>query len=369
MNPLQVKNGAPADNQDAHDTKASPSSAIERIANDLISVIVVSYNGVDVIEPCLASLVAQTFPQVEIIVVDNASQDDTVSLVRERFPGVTLIENESNLGFASANNVGIAHAHGYCIALLNQDAWATPHWLEEMAKVFAEQPSTGMCAAKVLYSGEPERINSTGVLLYRDLATVNRGLDELDRGQYDAVEEVFGPYGAAAAFRRELLDEVGGLDDRYYLMHEEDDLAWRARFVGWRCTYVPSAIVFHQRSASLGIHSPTKLYYGERNRIWNLVKYLPWWRIPLAAAFTILRYAKMLRLQLAGGSGTDAGRNNGGALSAARGLMRAWIDGIAGVPQALRQRRVIWQAKRVPTGEINRWMKTFRAPLSEITEE
>ncbi len=337
--------------------------------DNLVSVIVVSYNGADVIEPCLSSLLSQTLPQVEVIVVDNASRDGTVPLIRERFPGVTLIENKSNVGFASANNVGIAHACGRFIALLNQDARADPRWLEEVISAFTGRPSTGMCATKVLYSDEPERINSTGVLLYRDLATVNRGLDELDRGQYDEIAEVFCPYGAAAVFRRELLDEVGGLDDRYFLMHEEDDLAWRARFVGWQCIYVPNAVVFHHRSASLGVHSPIKLYYGERNRIWSLVKYLPWWQIPLATVFTILRYAKMFWLQLAGGSDADAKGGNGSALPAVSALTRAWIDGIAGMPQALCQRRAIWQTKRVPTGEIKRWMKDFGASLGEITEK
>lgn len=335
----------------------------------LVSVIIVTFDGADDIIPCLASLVDQTHPKVEVIVVDNASQDSTTALIRTHYPAVTILENEENLGFAGGNNVGIAKASGDYIAFLNQDARADPRWLEASLAALAEHPAAGMCAAKILYTHDPQRINSTGVLLYRDLSTVNRGLDELDQGQYDSVEEVFCAYGAAAVFKREVLEDTGGFDAGYFLLHEEDDLAWRARFYGWQCVYAPAAIVYHRRSASLELYSRTKLYYGERNRLWNVVKYLPWPQIALAFAFTGIRYCKMLQVHV-GGESTKARRTSKvGTWQLVTTLFRAWLDGLRGLPSALRKRRCIWRHRRVPKQAINGWLKRFSARLDEVTEK
>ena len=241
----------------------------------LVSVVILAFNGIEYLRDCLSSVLAQTYPNIEVIVVDNASQDGSPEFVEEKFSSVRLISNSSNLGFAAGNNVGIRATHGDYIVLLNQDTKVVPNLIEELVNAAEQDNEIGMCASKILYMYEPKRLNSTGFLLLKDLSGLCKGIGEIDRGQYEQQEDVLAAHGAAAFYRRAMLEEIGLFDEDYFLFSEEIDLALRGRFVGWRCVYVPSAVVYHARSTHTGLYSPLKLYYGERNRIWNVVKFLP----------------------------------------------------------------------------------------------
>jgi GT2 family glycosyltransferase len=244
------------------------------MTNPKVSVIILNWNGEEFLEVCLGSVLKQTYLNVEIVLVDNCSTDSSVGLVESKFPQVKLVRSTSNLGFAAGNNLGINHCKGEFIILLNNDTEAEPNWIKELVSVCYRRPEVGMCASKVKYLQDKSTLNSTGVVLYRDLTAINRGIGEEDHGQYDEIRDVFCPYGAAAMYKREMLNQIGLLDEDYFMFREEDELGWRANLTGWKCIYVPSAVVYHFRSAATEVGSTFKLYYGERNRLYTCSKYL-----------------------------------------------------------------------------------------------
>ena len=241
----------------------------------LVSVIVVNFNGKRFLETCFDSLARQTYRSFETILVDNASGDGSVEYVRERFPWVRVIDSGSNLGFAAANNLGIEASAGSLIATLNNDTAVSPGWLGALAGAMMSEDSVGMCASKMVFMKDPEVINSTGICVSRSGACWDRGMFERDSGQYDAAGEVFGPCAGAALYRRRALDEAGLFDERFFAYMEDVDLAFRCRRRGWKCLYVPGALVRHYHGGTAGYMSDLSVYYGNRNIVWNFVKNFP----------------------------------------------------------------------------------------------
>jgi len=335
----------------------------------LVSVVILTFNGKEYIKDCQSSLLEQTYPNIEVIVVDNASQDGSPELIDEQFPAVNLIRNNSNLGFAAGNNMGIRLTHGDYIALLNQDTKTASTWVEELVKTAEQDKKIGMCLSKLLYMNEPTRLNSSGMLIYKDLSIVNRGIGDVDYGQYDQYEETFASHGAAAFYRRTMLDEVGLLDEDYFLLGEEIDLAFRARFAGWKCIYVPTAVVYHARSAHLGLYSPLKLYYTERNRIWNMVKFLPLPLIISSPFFTFRRYVKMALFALKGREEKAQMARQHSLIRLGFTLIKAWLDACWGLPKMIRKRRQIQRSKLVSNQEIKGWLKQYSATLKDVVEK
>jgi len=238
----------------------------------LVSVIVVNYNRKGFLEKCFSSVEAQTYKPIEVILVDNGSVDGSVELVREKFPRVRVLALPGNMGFAKANNMGIAMAKGSLIATLNNDTEATPMWVSEMVRCIASDAGVGMCASKMLFMGSPGVINWTGIMVSRSGACWDRGMSEPDLGQYEAEEEVFGPCAGAAMYKREMLEDVGLFDEDFLAYMEDTDLAFRGRLAGWKCLYVPRAVVYHLGSGTAGYMSDFSIYHGNRNAVWNFVK-------------------------------------------------------------------------------------------------
>jgi len=260
------------------------------MAQPLVSVIILNWNGERLLKSCLTSLFNQSYSNREIIVVDNCSTDGSIAILESMRAKIELIRSEQNLGFAAGNNLGIGNSRGELVVLLNNDTEADPDCIEALVKASQKAVDIGMCAAKVRYWQDREILNSTGVILYPDLTALNRGIGERDSGQYDKSFSVFCPYGAAALYKKEMLDRIGLLDEDYYMFREEDELGWRANLAGWRCVYVPEAVVYHHRSASTGVLSAFKLYYGERNRLYTCFKYLPLSKLCTIWPVTLKRY-------------------------------------------------------------------------------
>ena len=163
----------------------------ERYDSPLISIIIVNFNGLRFLEPCLSSLTTQSFRNFEIIIVDNHSSDGSARYLREHFPLITLIETVKNLGFAGGTNTGIRASHGDFILTLNNDTITDPQFIENLARPMTSDPHLGMCASKMVFPDG--RINSTAICISRSGAAWDRGMGELDHGQYDEPEEIFGP--------------------------------------------------------------------------------------------------------------------------------------------------------------------------------
>lgn len=216
---------------------------------------VVSYKSRSDTLACLASLAAQTHPDVETILVDNASDDGTVDAVRAQFPEVRVLAERENLGFAEGCNRGIAVATGAWIALLNNDAVAEPGFAAALVRAAERaEPRCGMLQALMLFASDPGTINSTGI----ELARSGGGRDRLERRPRREAEahgtDIFCPTGGAAAYRRAMLDEVrlpsGWLDRRHFCYYEDMDLGWRARLAGWSARFVPEAVVLHRHQGT-----------------------------------------------------------------------------------------------------------------------
>ena len=188
-------------------------------------------------------------------------------------PEIRVIENSRNRGYGAAVNQGLAASGARYLATLNDDAVAHPRWLEALVDALDRQPDAGMCASQVRLYGE-NRLDSAGMLLARDGSSKQRGYGRAPE-DFPVEEEVLLPSGSAAIYRRAMLDDIGGFDERFFLYCEDTDLGLRARWRGWKCLYSPLAVAEHHYSHSAGEASPLKAYLVERNRLFVLAKNFP----------------------------------------------------------------------------------------------
>ncbi|MBX3052745.1 MAG: glycosyltransferase family 2 protein [Caldilineaceae bacterium] len=245
----------------------------------LVSIVVINLNGERHLAQLIAALQRQTLCEFELIFVDNASTDRSIPLFEELCVQHSLtylvLPNQYNVGFAPACNQGIASAKAEWIALLNNDAFPEPTWLEYLYKTAMAADDTGMVASKLLFAHAPERINSAGIAIdWAGIAWDWRG-GELDQLGETQPVDIFGPCGGAALYSRTMLDEIGGFDEDFFAYLEDVDLAWRAQLAGWRSVLEPKARVYHIHSATLGNGSPFKNYLLGRNKIWLIIKNYP----------------------------------------------------------------------------------------------
>lgn len=319
----------------------------------LVSVVIVNYNGRKFLPDCLGSLLKQTCSSFEIILVDNASCDGSVAFVQEQFPHVKVCAQESNLGFAGGSNAGIREAQAAYILTLNNDTIISPDFIKELIKPMLHDPCVGMCGSKMIFPDG--KINSTGICISRSGAAWDRGGGELDRGQYDAAEEVFGPCAGAALYRRTMLDEIGLFDEDFFLFMEDVDLAFRARLSGWKCIYVPTAQVVHIHGGTAGFKSDIAIYYGNRNLVWYVVKNFPSRTLLLSSPWIIARNCADLPYYiLLHGMG--------------RTIIKAKIDMLKGVLTMFRKRKNI--KRKIPEKTIERWIWTWSAiPYTDYSQE
>lgn len=213
-----------------------------------VAVIVLSLNGSKVIQPCLESLIMSDYGNLEIIVVDNGSTDNTADLVQQNFPQVRLISTGKNLGFAGGNNVGIKATDADIVILLNDDTTVEPNMVSEIARFAASDPDVGVIGCKILYP-DGQTIQHAGAAVLPNGLTRHYGYGERDEGQYDRIFDVAYVTGAAIAIKREVLDKLGLLDAGYYPIYfEEVEYCERARRAGFRVVYLPSAKLLHFES-------------------------------------------------------------------------------------------------------------------------
>ncbi len=235
-----------------------------------VCVVIASWNGIQLLPDCLAALAAQTFRDFEIIVVDNGSVDGSVAWLAAHAPEVRVICNTTNRGFAAANNQGIAASRAPLIATLNNDAIPEPAWLDRLVEAADRLAWAGMFASQISLRGSGGRLDSTGIEVDRAGIAWNRDWKKLGPDRTTATTEIFGPSAAAALYRRTMLDQIGLFDEDLFAYYEDVDLAWRAQWAGWRCAYVPQAVVEHAHSATSGQRSAFKSYYLGRNK-WRVI--------------------------------------------------------------------------------------------------
>jgi hypothetical protein len=302
-----------------------------------ITAVVVNWNGGALLGECLASLRSQTRPPRTVIVVDNGSRDGSPQAAARTFPEARWIRLQENRGFAAANNLALARVQTPLTALLNNDAVAHPRWLEHLAAALEAHPAAGSAASRMLYRDRPAIIDRAGDGYSRAGAGVLRGRG-LGAEAFAAAGWVFGACAGAALYRTAMLRELGGFDERFFLLYEDVDLSFRAQLAGFGCRYVPQALVYHGASRSIGYDSPRAVYYGHRNLEWVYCKNMP---------------TRLLARSLAGHILYDAAAL---AYFAARGLagpyLRAKRDALREMAAILRQRVAVQRCKRITDAQL-----------------
>ncbi len=330
------------------------------------SILILNWNGRELLAACLASLARQTFRDFEVLVVDNGSRDGSAAFVRETFPWVELIGLPENAGFCGGNNLALARARGDLVCLLNNDAELHEDFLASIDRAAEREPGFGMFAANVRMHDRRSVFDSTGLLVYPDGVCRSRGWLEDDRGQYDADDEVLCPNGCAAVYRRAMIDDVGFFDESYFAYLEDLDLGLRGQLRGWRCLYVARAVAYHKKSITSGYHSAFKAHLVERNRIWNAVRLLPLRLLVLSPFFTLLRYGVQGYAAASGQGMSSSFRRDYSRAELARILWRAYRDAFSRLPEVWRQRREIQARRRIGAVEFYRLLRRYRLPLSEL---
>jgi len=310
-------------------------SALPRqTTNPRVSVIIPNWNGLALLRPCLAALRAQTYADHEVIVVDNASTDGSVEALRAEYPEVRVVALEANRGYAGGCNAGIDVARGEYLVMTNNDTEAEPGWLEALVSALDRHPEAGSAAARIMLFDRRDTLHSAGDLFRRDGTPDSRGVWQRYGPPYDHPRYVFGGCGGAVMFRRTVLAQIGTFEEAFFMYCEDVDLNWRAQLAGWKCIYVPDAVIYHHLSATGG--GPLSSYYVGRNTLWVLARDLPGevWRRHrrdiISAQWRIAR---------------EALRAWRGA--AARARLRGQIAGLAGLLRWRRVRRRIQAGRTV----------------------
>jgi len=320
----------------------------------------------DYLRECIASIQRQTYPRVELVVIENGSTDGSRewlhSLPRRNY---RLIQFPTNTGFAAGVNAGIRASGGEYVALLNNDAVADPGWLEHLVPPLSN-PKVGMVASKILFYENPDIIDKAGHLFFPDGLNRGRGAGETDRGQYDHAGEALFPDGCAALYRKNMLEDVGLFDEQYFAYGDDADLGLRARWRGWQCSYSPEARVYHRHSRSLGKYSPEKALLVERNRFWVAVKLLPLPLLVASPAFTLWRFfwhtASIFRRRgLAGGVAREHG-----AWSLFCSMIRAYVSAVAGLNAILKKRRDVFRHRKISSSEFYALLRRYRISAREL---
>ena len=320
----------------------------------LVSIVIVSWNSARFLSKCLDSIRCQSHPDLEMIVVDNASEDGSVELVRRLYPEVKLLVNGANEGFARGQNMGIQASRGEYVLSLNPDVILTQTYVSEVLRAANLDNRVGMVTGKLYrimddFCMDGNILDSTGMYFTPEGRHFDRGSQEVDRGQYDQLEYVFGVSAAAALYKREMIEDVklSGeyFDEDFFAYREDADLSWRAQIMGWKALYAPQAVAYHVRkvlptnrrqvSWQINMHSVKNRFMMRiKNQTWSNYAgmFLPMmWRDLQVIGYVLLVEHRSLP-----------------------GLWQV----VKLLPKMLRKRRAIMQRKKVPDSYIRQWFCT-----------
>lgn len=236
-----------------------------------VSVIIPTSNNKQLLVECLYSLAKVEYGDLEIIVVDNASSDGTSNIIYEKFPSVKVVRSDRNLGYARGSNLGIRHAKGTYLILLNDDTLVDPMFVSRLVDAMEIESSAALGSCKI-YMIIGKIIQYAGGFIDKNGYPVMRGCGEEDKGQYDRLEGVEWASGSCMIIRRKCLEEIGLLDDSFYFYYEDTDLSFRAREAGYNVIYIPMSIIWHYGSVTTRRHRRYQVF-STRNRFRFLLRH------------------------------------------------------------------------------------------------
>jgi len=315
------------------------------MANVTLSVNIVTFNSADDIEPCLESLNNQTFRDFGIRLFDNASTDGTPDRIKDH--NIEVTRSPKNLGFAGGHNALIRQSDSDYVLVLNPDTILRKDFVEQIVRGLAARPDAGSASGKLLRM-DNITIDSTGIIMLRSQRHLDRGAGDPDAGQFDKTEDIFGPSGAAALYRRAALEDAAiegqYFDEDFFAYREDADLAWRLRLLGWNSVYVPQAVAQHRRRVTperrgelpglINYHSVKNRFLLRINNMSGDLYRRDFWRI----------------------TGRDA-------LVVGYVFLREWTSApalayiVRHLPKLLRKRRLIQAKVKVKPGEISPWFR------------
>lgn len=325
-------------------------------------------------EPCLSSLSHQTFPNFEIVLVDNGSNDGSVEFLERHFapylasdskPLLKLVKLNHNTGFAGGNLTGLATCNptSRYIATLNNDTIVAPDWLEKLVKALDKREPNlvatkwaAACGPMLFASSQSDDvpiIAAAGIEVYRNGLTMDGKVGQTWDERDTETSEVFGPCAGAALYNRRALHEVGFFDEAFFAYLEDADLAWRLRLAGWHTLYVPQAQVWHEYSGTGGQNSPFKNFQLGRNRVWTILKNMPG-RLLLRHLPAILWYDFAASLYTLSQGNRQPAHGRWAALKP-KELKRVW-----------RQRRQIQKQRTATLIEIEAWLLPNQPLLENV---
>jgi GT2 family glycosyltransferase len=305
-----------------------------------VSVIVLNWNGKRYLGRCLDAIAAQTFQDYEVLVLDNASTDGSVEPVPIRWPSFHLVKFDQNLGFAVGNNQGAKLARGGWVAFLNNDAFPEPEWLAHLVRATQAHGEFTFFSSRLVYAEDTSLTQDTGDVYHVSGFAWPRDNNCPVQSAHLQCDEVFSPCAAAALYDREAFLEVGGFDEQFASHFEDVDLGFRLRLRGYRCLYIPEAVVAHVGSASYGRESNRTVYQVQRNVVWSYFANMPgclFWKYLPAHLFANLVFLIYYSL-----------RGQWGA------IWKAKWHAVRSLPALLQKRNSIQSSRRVKTGQIER---------------
>lgn len=321
-----------------------------------VTVVIPNWNGMRHLPECIDALSAQTFNAFEIVLVDNASSDDSVAWVKEHFPFIRVIERKDNGGFAAAVNAGIVSSRCEYVALLNNDTAVDQGWLQALVHALDGHPIYDFAASKMSLYAQPQLLNAAGdVWSLRRMVAECRGYLE-PSSQYNEMERVLGACAGAALYRRSLFAQVGLFDEDFFLMHEDTDFNLRCLIAGKRCLYVPNAMLRHKLGASIAASPEANMKrLLARNQSLVAAKNLPARMLALRATIWL---SSILRQTI---SVEPSGwRQLPKLVREAPRLIKVEWEGLR---MGLAKRNEVWRLQAVSTREIIRWLRSGSGPV------
>ena len=282
-----------------------------------VSVVIPNYNGIAYIRPCLDSLLSQSVPDFEIVMVDNGSRDGSLEAVQSEYPIVRVIALPENTGFCHAVNVGIQATDTPYIILLNNDTTVREDFVEKMLAGIRERPRAFSCGAKMLQMHSPQKVDDAGDYYSALGWAFARGKGK-EQEKYDSPCQIFTACAGAAIYRRKLLEETGLFDEEHFAYLEDMDLGYRAKILGYENWFLPEAVVYHAGSGTSGSrYNLFKVRYSSRNNVYMIYKNMPLLQILINLPFLAAGFLIKLVFFAAKGFGREyaAGIKNGFSLS------------------------------------------------------